>query len=313
MNNIIKLATAFCAASAVYAAGTFQLWDGEEGKSQVQTGLDNGTETSGYWFSYADNDDGGKSKVTWPVDIRTDTGESLDSVITHCKGVCGVAVLSKSTLKYNPFVGIGFNIVGEALESRDPEPGDATAWGGLCITYTSDTQTDLELGLGSFDADIEYANPVAKLSKTTDVPVTRAITWDKFLQPSWYTGSTKISGPEAAKRLVAVKFKIQAVDGEYKFNIKKIGPYTACSGGDAIKVARGASAVKTILNGRTLEFTGVKSATIVEIKNTLGQVVMKGSIDNAASTLNLTSLDAGIYMLQVSGKNVNFAKKITLK
>ena len=313
MNNIIKLAAAFCAVSAVYAAGTFQLWDGEEGKSQVQTGLDNNTETSGYWFSYADNDDGGKSKVVWPVDTRTDTGESLDSVITHCKGVCGTAILSKSTLKYNPFVGIGFNIAGEPLGGGDPDAADATDWGGLCITYPSDTQADLELGLGAFDIDINYANPVAKLSKTTEAPVTRAIPWDKFSQPSWYTGSTKISGPEAAKRLVAVKFKIQALDGEYEFNIKKIGPYTACGQGEAIKVARGASAVKTILNGRTLGFTGIKSAATVEIKNSLGQVVMKGSIDNAAATLNLTSLDAGIYMVQVNGKNLNFAKKITLK
>lgn len=67
------------------------------------------------------------------------------------------------------------------------------------------------------------------------------------------------------------------------------------------------------MNERTLEFTGVKSAATVEIKNSLGQVVMKSSIDNAAAKLNLTSLDAGIYMVQVSGKNVYFAKKITLK
>jgi len=45
MNNIIKLVAAFCAVSAVYEAGTFQLWDREEGKPQVQTGLDNNSET----------------------------------------------------------------------------------------------------------------------------------------------------------------------------------------------------------------------------------------------------------------------------
>jgi hypothetical protein len=39
---------------------------------------------------------------------------------------------------------------------------------------------------------------------------------------------------------------------------------------------------------------------------------MKGAINNAA-TLNLTSLNAGIYMVRVSGKNVNFAKKIVLR
>jgi hypothetical protein len=50
--------------------------------------------------------------------------------------------------------------------------------------------------------------------------------------------------------------------------------------------------------------------------NPLGQVVMKGAINNAtnnATTISLASLNAGIYMVRVSGKNVNFAKKIVLK
>ena len=74
MKNTITLAAIF-AASAAYA-GTFQTWNGEDGISQVQTGLDNGSETSGYWFSYADNEDGGKSKVNLPVDTSTDTGSN---------------------------------------------------------------------------------------------------------------------------------------------------------------------------------------------------------------------------------------------
>jgi hypothetical protein len=43
---------------------------------------------------------------------------------------------------------------------------------------------------------------------------------------------------------------------------------------------------------------------------------MKGAINNAtnnAATLSLAALNAGIYMVRVSGKNVNFAKKIVLK
>jgi hypothetical protein len=50
--------------------------------------------------------------------------------------------------------------------------------------------------------------------------------------------------------------------------------------------------------------------------NSLGQVVMKGAINNAtnnATTISLASLKAGIYMVRVSGKNVNFAKKIVLR
>ena len=79
-----------------------------------------------------------------------------------------------------------------------------------------------------------------------------------------------------------------------------------------IQIVRGTSAVNAILNGRTLGFTGIKASATVEVMNTLGQVVMKGAIVNAA-TLNLESLDAGIYMVRVSGKSINFAKKIILK
>jgi hypothetical protein len=313
MKHAITLATAIFAVSAAYA-GTFQPWDGEDGISQVNTGLDNGSETSGYWFSYADDGDGGESKVTWPVDTRTETGTSLDSVITHCKGVCGVASLSKGSLKYNPFVGIGFNIVGEGLDG-DPEAGDATDWGGICITYTSDIAVDLELGLGAYDATIEYANPVFKLAKASTTPVTKAVPWAKFAQPSWYTGATKISGPEAAKQLVAVKFKIQAVNGDYNFNIKKIAPFTACDpeGSNAIKTIRNVSSAKATLAGRTLNFTGIKSKATVNIINTQGQTVVKGTIDITTASLDLASLDAGVYMVHVNGKNVNFAKKIILK
>ena len=70
MKHAITLATAIFAVSAAYA-GTFQTWNGEDGISQVNTGLDNGSETSGYWFSYADDGDGGESKVNWPADTRT--------------------------------------------------------------------------------------------------------------------------------------------------------------------------------------------------------------------------------------------------
>ena len=311
MNTKITWAAAFLAASAVYAASTFTTWDGNDGLPQVQTGLDNGTQTSGYWFSYGDTDDGGGSKVVWPVKIGTDdSDQALDSVITHCKGVCGTASLAKGTLTYPPFVGIGFNIVGEG-DNGNPEAADATPWGGLCITYESQYGPELELGLGDFDTEIQYANPVVSLAKATTAPLTKAIPWSEFKQPVWYRGDTKITGPEAAKRLVAIKFKIQANEGDYTFNIKKIGPYVDCSLDD-IKTIRSASSAKAILSGRTLGFTGVNTAT-AEVINLQGQVVAKQAINNKASTINLKTLDAGIYMVRVTGKSVNFSNKIVLK
>ena len=310
MNKKLTLASALLAASAVFA---FDTWLGDS--YQVETGIGNDSNTYGYWFSYGDDGDGGESKVVWPVKLGNEYSETaMDPVVDHCGGICGTASLSKGSLTYNPFVGIGFNVVGEGA-SGDPEPGDASAWGGLCITYTSAAAPTLELGLGDFDSKIGYANPAVSLAKAASAAATKAVPWSGFAQPSWYKGATKITGTEAAAQLVAVKFKIQNTPGDYEFNICAIGPYTggtcpAKCGETSIKAVRGASSVKASLTGRTLNFSGVKSAATAEVLNLQGQVVAKG---DASSAMNLSALDAGVYMVRVAGKSVNFSNKIVLK
>ena len=317
MNKKFAIASALLAASAAFA-GTFETWLGSDGSPQVATGLGNDTETQGYWFSYGDDGDGGKSSVTWGGPLGNDYDETaLDNVILACGGVCGDAVLDKGTLTYNPFVGIGFNVVGEtSANDKTPAAGNASSWGGLCITYTCETNPSLELGLGDeVDQTIGYANPAASLPKST-VGTSKVLAWSDFKQPTWWKGDTKIDGTTAASQLVAVKFKIQAPAATYKFNICAIGPAT---GGTcpaecgvptpAIKSVRGASAAKAILSGRTLSFSGVKAGS-AEVVNLQGQVVAKGDVSSA---LSLASLDAGVYMVRVAGKSVNFTNKIVLK
>lgn len=319
MNKSFVAATALLSVSAA-VAGEFETWMGDA--PQIETGLGNETNTYGYWYSYNDNDEGGESKIVWPVDPGTEySATSMDPVIEHCGGICGSAVLDKGILTYNPFVGIGFNVVGEDA-SGNPAPGDASAWGGLCITYTSSVAPTLELGLGDFDATIGYANPAASLAKAASAHANKVIPWSGFTQPSWYKGTTKISGEEAAKQLVSVKFKMQAQPGTYDFSICAIGPYDGscpkscgCCGPifpDAINSVRGPSNAKATLLGRNLGISGVNSTAMVEVKNILGQVVAKGAIDKG-STLDLSYLDAGVYMVQVTGESVNFVDKIVLK
>jgi hypothetical protein len=261
------------------------------------------------------------------------SNQSLDPVIEECKGLAGTAILSKGSYEYDPYVAVGFNVVGETSDTNPaPDIGDASAWGGLCVTYMSDTDIALELGLGeTVDSTINYANPAITLpaAKATDYFSPNGkdgnkvvVNWSDFKQPSWYDGAVKIDGETAAKQLAAIHFKIQAEPGEYQFNICAIGPKDGtcpekCGmSSTRIQIARGTSAVKAILNGRTLGFTGIKASATVEVMNSLGQVVMKGVINNAmnnAKTLDLAPLKAGTYMVRVSGKNVNFAKKIVLR
>jgi len=309
MNKKLTIASALLVASVAFA---FETWNGAvEGSYRVLTELGNKSDTEGYWFSYGDDADGGGSKVVWPVKAGNDyDSTALDPIIDHCKGVCGTAALVKGKLTYQPFVGIGFNVVGEAEGGGDPVPGDASAWGGLCITYTVTAQANLELGLGELDAKIKYANPTVTLAKGSQ---TKAIPWSSFKQPTWYSDDVKVSGDEASEKLVAVKFKIQANEGNYDFNICGIGPYTGSCPTDcdnAIKSVRGASSVKALLSGRTLSFSGIKSDASAEVMNLQGQVVAKG---DASSAMNLTTLDAGVYLVRVAGKSVNFTNKIVLK
>ncbi|SMG15142.1 T9SS type A sorting domain-containing protein [Fibrobacter sp. UWB13] len=307
------------------SAGPFITWNGadEYANDQVQTGLGNETETSGFWFSYGDDGDGGVSAVRWDTYTDPEPPHVLEPIVLECKGICGTAQLRKGILTYTPFIGLGFSVVGQiSYEDFSYATGDASSWGGLCVTYTSDADIQLELGLGkATDSTINYANPAVNLpaSKTSNRMV---FSWSDFKQPSSYDGAVKIEGEAAAKQLAMVKFKIQAEDGDYRFNICAVGPKDGtcpeqCGTPSAgIQIAHGTSAVKAFLNGRTLGFTGIKSTATVEVLNSLGQVVMKGAINNAinnAATLNLTSLNAGIYMVRVSGKNVNFAKKIVLR
>ena len=330
MNKKIILTTALLAASStVFAAGTFETWNGADGVPVVETGLGNETNTYGIWYDYNDTFNGGESKIIYPVEKchAYDICEPhyMDAVIEHCDGVCGTATLYKGSLTTEPFSGMGFNIVGEASPTDNTlVAGDASAWGGLCVTYASDTDISLELGLGeTIDSTMNYANPAVNLpaSKTDNKVV---VSWSDFKQPSSYNGDVKFDGESAAKQLVGVHFKIQAEPGEYEFRICAVGPKDGTcpekcgipSPPDAIKIVRGTSAVKINLNGRALEFTGNKSAVTVEVMNSIGQVVMKGVINNTtsnAATFNLATLNAGIYMVRVSGKNVNFVKKIVLR
>ena len=206
--------------------GKLMCWSGAAGEYFVDTGLDNGTETSGFWYTFADDADGGASKIVWPVELGNDYNEdALDPVIDECGGLCGSYVLNAGTLDYKPFVGVAFNVAGsENALINDPYPADASAWGGLCITYTVDVAAVLELGLGNAgDAAISYDNPFVTLQKSSAGNQVCKL-WSEFKQGGW--GRGKITGDEASAALASVKFKIQAADGTTgSFNIISISSY----------------------------------------------------------------------------------------
>lgn len=194
-------------------------WAGDAGEYTINTGI-----AEAEWYMFNDSAEGGHSTITWPVPLGNDyTNDSFDPVIDECGGVCGTFNLNQGSMDYKPYVGVGFNLAGRAASEVD-----ATAWGGICITYTSDVPVALLLGLSDEKEDaIGYDNPYTTLPKSeTASEVCTA--WGKFKQAGWGTG--KVTGDEAAAALVAVKFKIQAADSTTgEFSITGIRSIPCCA------------------------------------------------------------------------------------
>ena len=335
-----KMAAALFAASvastSAFAAEPFVTWNGVDEKPQVQTGLANETQTNGYWFYYTNKNDGDGSNVAWPAMMDPPYYETFDPVILECKGLCGNAILKGGSAIEKPFVGFGFAVVGETSATDNTlAAGDASAWNGLCVTYTSDTDLLLQLGPGPIsnpngkilDGEGPDAEPAQAISyPTATLPASKTgnvarVAWSDFKQIPSHSSAPIIDGETAAKQLSLILFKLQSEPGNYDFNICAVGPKDGTcpekcgisSEETRIPIARGTTTAKAILNGRTLSFTGVKSTATAEVMNSLGQVIARGAIESATSTLNLAHLDAGIYLVRVTGKAVNFSNRIVVR
>lgn len=307
----ISLMALWVAVSTVFATESFITWNGLDGSSHIQTGIDKGV-YSGYLYSYFDDFDGGMSIINWDYEHFDwdGTGDYFAELLEQYHGMSGTAVLDPGSLDYLPFVGVGFWVAGvKSDKHQTPLPADISAWGGLCVTYSSEADMSLELV-----PEQKHVSNIAKERYSAALPKTEA---DKKIVLSW---SDFKEGEAVSQKTTTVQFILQAEPGSYHFNICAIGPKDgACpdkcgepNAGQGFRTASAGANAKALLDGRTLAFTGVRSAT-VEIMNSLGQVVARGAIEGAASTLSLAHLNAGIYLVRVAGENAHFTSRITLK
>lgn len=226
MKRVIMGASMLLAVSVSFG---FETWSGNFVDTRVETDLATETLTAGYWYSIEDSLDGGNSKVIWPVKIGDEySSESLIPVLEVCGGICGTALLEKG-FEY-PYAMVAFDVAGETSKTdKTLAAADASSWDGLCITYRSTTDAHLQLSLGDAgDNAIANANPEVSLPKAKN-DTSLKFMWSDFKQPTWVnmlSPEAQISGEDAAKQLVSVRFRIQKMPGSYDFNICAVGPYT---------------------------------------------------------------------------------------
>lgn len=305
MNKIITLAAIAGSAAMAFAqlsvSNTF-LWDGAtDTEGRVDTGSDS-VRTAGYWYEYTDSNDDGTSHFTWPADVEENTYGNFFGPLTEAYGGIKGSITLGDGYEY-PYSGLGFNILSDKQEGAD-----ITVWQGICLAYESNIGFGIELGVENEKEVTAYDNYKATVGKAATATATD-FPWSKFRQANW---GTAVDQEVVLQKTAAIKLKFEGsagTSGDFRIcQIGSLGKCTGCGGKIIVKSAA-ASSVKAQLSGRVLSFKGFSSAK-AEVINLQGQVVKSATV---SSSMDLSSLDAGIYMVRVAGKSVNFAQKIVLK
>lgn len=202
-----------------------EMWNGFASPlTTVETGLDNGTETSGYWFSFGD-EESGNGKVVYPSTPGIDY-TTTDQVFDYCMGVCGSLEFSKEG-----YLGVGFHVAGMV----DPMDGGSSAakanissWGGLCVTYASESDLEVVLTYAQTSGFGDFSRmPKTTLPKSIELR-TECVDWEKFM-----SGFSEVSWTFMTSVLFVVHGDANA---KSRFNIRGLGKYSDktnfCSPGD---------------------------------------------------------------------------------
>ena len=236
-SSAVESSSAALSSSSVVAVPKFDLWNGK-----VDYKINTNNENTGYWFSYGDDAEGGRSTISWPVSMGNEYSDNtLDAVFEYCGGMCGTIKLSNAIS--TPWVGLGIML------AEEDSTADVSAWGGICVTYASEYPVNvyLNVDVGGIDTISNVspfmAYPMITLPKTvtnaptlknmlgSDVAITRCAKWSDFKVSAWaeYNAaklSKVYSGEEAAKKIKAINFVFMGnSDGKGKFNIVGISTY----------------------------------------------------------------------------------------
>lgn len=193
------------------------LWFGPDGYPQVETFFSDESETSGYWYVIEDESEAEISRIIWPVPIGNEyASDAKDPVVDYCAGICAKAVFKRES-----YAGVGFDIRGTQPDGQI-SIWDATEWGGMCVTYASESDIDIVMYSNSTYAFSDLSKfPKATLPKSIGV-VTKCVDWSAFKYSDGVQGNPKVVG--------SIYFVINSDDAmKYKFNIIGLGKYQELS------------------------------------------------------------------------------------
>lgn len=196
----------------------------------VETGLDNGTETSGYWFSFGD-EESGNGKVVYPSTPGIDY-TTTDQVFDYCMGVCGSLEFSKEG-----YLGVGFHVAGVVDPMDDNSlvaKANISSWGGLCVTYASESDLEVVLTYAQTSGFGDFSRmPKTTLPKSIELK-TVCLDWKNYFMSGFSEVSTTF--------MTSILFVVHGdANTKSRFNIRGVGKYSDktnfCSPGEDVFVS----------------------------------------------------------------------------
>lgn len=208
-----------------------EMWNGFAAPlTTVETGLDNGTETSGYWFSFGD-EESGNGKVVYPSTSGIDY-TTTDQVFDYCMGVCGSLEFSKEG-----YLGVGFHVAGVVDPMDDNSlvaKANISSWGGLCVTYASESDLEVVLTYAQTSGFGDFSRmPKTTLPKSIELK-TVCLDWKNYFMSVYSEVSWTF--------MTSVLFVVHGdANAKSRFNIRGLGKYSDktnfCSPGEDVFVS----------------------------------------------------------------------------
>lgn len=209
-----KITTVSTTPKTSYSSCSKAFFCGKSGNTRVKTGINDGTDTYGYWFYYGDFNDGGDSYFSWKYGGTAST--FVEKSVMPYGGIKGTANIG-SAVEY-PYLGLGFNIAGEKQRGDN-----ITSWGGLCVVYQASSDFYLEVKPAD-ETMTSGDNPVVLLPKgnKANTVYLANVKWDSFAQEGW---GKSVSVSSVIKSAAIIDFKFLKYNS---FAIIAIGKYGTC-------------------------------------------------------------------------------------
>jgi uncharacterized protein (TIGR02145 family) len=201
--------------------GSSFFWSGADGVGRVETDFDDEDGTSGFWYAYNDSAEGGSSSVIFPSDVEKNEWDDFFGPLVEVYG--GIkATVTFGDVVDPPYAGVAFNIKGHKREGVD-----ISNWGGICITYKSDSKSfNIEIVAEEGAYTVDYEKIIWRVvPKTATEFKTYEIPWENF--------NSYMANPENLKAVLSdaavIRLNFEGSAGTSNdFFVKAIGSLSQC-------------------------------------------------------------------------------------